>query len=57
MNLFETLHTYCGHIEDVHVGFGGARINRKLMVLGVPILKLFVVFSNNLATLLNLFLL
>ena len=21
MDLFETLHTYCGHIEDVHVGF------------------------------------
>ena len=21
MDLFETLHTFCGHIEDVHVGF------------------------------------
>ena len=21
MDLFETLHTYCGYIEDVHVGF------------------------------------
>ena len=21
MDLFETLHTCCGHIEDVHVGF------------------------------------
>ena len=27
MDLFETLHTCCGHIEDVHVVFGGARIN------------------------------
>ena len=27
MDLFETLHTCCGHIEDVNVGFGGARIN------------------------------
>ena len=27
MDLFETLHIFCGHIEDVHVGFGGARIN------------------------------
>ena len=27
MDLFETLHTCCGHIEDVHVSFGGARIN------------------------------
>ena len=21
MDLFETLHTYCGHIEDEHAGF------------------------------------
>ena len=21
VDLFETLHTFCGHIEDVHVGF------------------------------------
>ena len=27
MDFFETLHTCCGYIEDVHVGFGGARIN------------------------------
>ena len=27
MDLFETLHICCGHIEDVHVGFGEARIN------------------------------
>ena len=26
MDLFETLHTCCGHIEDVHVVFGGARL-------------------------------
>ena len=25
MDLFETLYTCCGHIEDMHVGFGGAR--------------------------------
>ena len=27
MDFFETLHTYYGHIEDVHVGLGGAKIN------------------------------
>ena len=26
MDHFETILTYCGHIEDVHVGFDGARI-------------------------------
>ena len=27
MDHFETLPTYCGHIEDAHVAFDGARIN------------------------------
>ena len=27
MDLFETLYAYCGHIDNVHVHFGGARIN------------------------------
>ena len=27
MDLFQTLHTSCGHNEDVHVGFDGARID------------------------------
>ena len=27
VDVSQTLETYCGHIEDVHVGFDGARIN------------------------------